>query len=356
MNRKIFGILLSIMLMTAFLTTAQNISTESKNYRYNETDTIFFQEGEVPVWEVGNKWTYKVDNIVINFEEPDLHIYIDGDIDDLKLEVDKVTENFYELDFYADIFGSYEFYTYVEDGPINITGELGNTQVNGTITYNKTDLAIEKVNLEISGSLTIKNFEQPYYDLSFLPDVPIPATIILDIDFVNPYPIIKFPIKIAEPWGLPSTNFTLTGTIESPWLKIANIINKIIRIPGVITILSSILKTDPALLQNMSDILDDILPTISIEYVLNKYLDIGNIFTIPEVPPILCCLSKDPITVLPGTFECYNVSLMGTNLGNIYFNNTKIKNFVKITGNFQDILPSIGNINAELTSYSLDSK
>lgn len=352
MNRKIIGIFLCIILLTAFLTNAQNISIESVKQKSNESYATLFDDGDVPVWEVGNKWTYKVDNIIINFEEPGFYIYVDGNIDDFALKVDKVTEDFYELSYNADILGSYEFNTDFGDGPINITGELRNTKIKGTITFVKDNLAIKKVQVDISGRLTIKIVKQPYYDLSFMPNIPIPAEIILDIDLEKPYPILEFPLNTSKCWGLPAINFSISGSVESAWLKIANLINNIIRIPGVIPFLAAILKTDPDSLKNMSDILKDILPVIDIEYLLNEYVDIGNIFEIPAVPPILCCLSKDLVKVHAGTFECFNISLFGTNLGNIYYNDTEVGNIVKITGNFQDILPSISNINAELTSHS----
>jgi hypothetical protein len=353
MNKKIFGIIIFITLMSAFITNAQNVTTESFNSESEEIDMLSFDEANVPIWEEGNNWIYKVDEIVIEFEEPDLYIYIEGDIDDLSLEVEKVTAEYYELKLSADIFGSYKLDTDFGDGPINITGELKNTIIQGTITYNKTDLGIAKVNVEISGRLTVRIINQPYFDSSFLPDIPIPATIILDVELGNPYPIIEFPLSIGKCWGFPATSFSLGGTIESPWLKLANFLNNIIRIPGVIPVLAAILDTDQYLLENISDILKDILPIIDIEYVLNTYLETGNVFEIPEVPPLLCCFGKDNITVPAGDdpFEAYNISLMGSSFGNIYYSE-ETGNIIKITGNFKDVLPFVSDINAELVAYS----
>jgi len=353
MKQKIFCIFIFIMLMSALLTTAQNVKNESFSDQSEYIDTLFFNEVNVPIWEVGNNWIYKIDEIIIEFEDPYLSIYIEGDIDDFSLEVEEVNEKFYELNFDADIYGSYDLYTDFGDGPINITGKLKNTRIQGTITYNKTDLGIKKVNVEISGRLTIKIVEQPYYNLSFFPNIPIPATIILDVELDNPYPIIEFPLAIGKFWGFPATNFSLGGTIESPWLKFANFLNNIARIPGVIPLLAVILNTDPYLLENISDILYDILPVIDIDYVLNKYVETGNVFEIPEVPPLLLCIGKDNITVPAGEdpFEAYNISLMGSNIGNIYYS-PEVGNIIKIVGNFKDVLPFVSDINAELVAYS----
>jgi hypothetical protein len=354
MNKKIISIFIIIILMSAFLTTAQNVDIKTQKYKSGE---ILFDEVNVPVWEVGNYWAYRVDEITVEFEEPDFQISVDGDIADFVLEVDKDTGDYYELTFNADISGTYELNTDLGDGPINITGELKNTKIQGVITYNKTDLGIKKIHVEITGRLTVKIVDQPYYDISFMPNIPIPATIILDIELGTPTPIIEFPLNIGKYWGLPATNFTLCGTIESFWLKVANAVNNIVRLPGVIPLLAVILNTDQYLLENISDVLYDILPKIDIEYVLNEYVESGNVFEIPAVPPILACFGIDNITVpaRQNPFEAHNISLIGSNLGNIYYA-AEAGNIIKISGNFEDVLPFVSNINAELISYKYTPK
>lgn len=353
MNKKIVGTFVIIMLMCAFLTSAQNVSIESLKYESNEYEVTSFDEGNVPIWKVGNEWIYKVDEIEIEIEEPGLYIFVQGNIDDLSLKVNKVTEKFYELILNANILGSYKLNTSTDKGPVNITGNLKNTNIAGTITINKTDLGIKKVNVGLSGKLTVKIVDQPYMNVSFFPKIPIPATILLDIELGNPFPIIEFPLNTSKFWGIPATNFSLCGTVESFWLRLVNFINNIIRIPGIIEIISERIETDPELLREISDILKDILPVINIEYLLHEYVGIGNVFEIPEVPPLLCCLNKDNVTVpaRPEAFEAFNISLMGSGFGNIYYS-PEAGNIIKITGNFEDVLPFISNIKAELISYS----
>ena len=112
-----------------------------------------------------------------------------------------------------------------------------------------------------------------------------------------------------------------------------------------------------SILENISDILYDILPVIDIEYLLNKYIETGNVFEIPEVPPILSCFGIDNITVpvREEPFEAYNISLMGSSIGNIYYS-PETGNIIKIAGNFKDVLPFVSDINAELVSYSYTPK
>ena len=183
-------------------------------------------------------------------------------------------------------------------------------------------------------------------------DVYPDGTIDVEVDFSTPFPIIDFPLNTSKFWGLPSVNITFDGTIESTWLKIFNTLNNIIRIPGIIEIIAALTDSDPAMLHEVSDILKDIIPVINIGYVLNEYLGVENVIHLPQIPIIFMCNSTENITVdAGGPFNAYNISVLG-GLGNIYYS-PEVKNIVKIEGNFEDILPFISNINAELISYEL---
>ncbi len=352
MKNKIIGILVFSMLMTTFLTAAQNIENISVKYEPEENNSILFNEGDLPVWKVGDKWIYDIDVFSIDFSQSNISINIDSKIEYLSLEVIEVTMDLYKLKFKSNISGSYEINMDFGDGPINITGELEKTTVEGFIFYNKTDLGIKQINVEISGKLTVK-VEQPYIKLSFLPKFPIRATITLEIIVENPIPLINFPLNETKCWGLPATNFTVDGTIESPWLRIADKLNRLFN--PLIPIIENITKKDLSKVKEISDILKDILPVIDICDLLTNYIGIGCEFQIPEIPPIICLsnLTREWVTVPAGTFEAYNISTMGTNLANIYYNDT-VGNIIKITGNLKDLLPSVSNINVELVSYERD--
>jgi hypothetical protein len=346
--------------MTVFLTAAQNVENISIRDESEEADILLFDGCEVPDWKAGNKWVYDVENFVVDFEEPDLSFHLNASVNDLTFEVETVSTETYELTIDADISGSYEFNTFLSivdeqvniTGSVNISGKLAGTTIDGTITYNKTDLGIKQIHLEISGRLTVQVDEQPFLDrsLSFL-NIPIPMDIVLDIELVTPFSFIAFPLDILTFWGIPATNFSLSGTINSPWLRFANLVNNLIRIPGVIPLLAMVSQKNPDTLRDVSDILKDILPTIDIGYFLTEYLG-KNYFEINETEPIILCLTKDFITVpaSPDPFEAYNISLLGSTFANLYYSE-EVGNIIKISGNFQEALPTVSNINAELKEY-----
>jgi len=175
-------VLVYLMLLTTFLTTAQNTENISVRYESEENNSILFNEGDVPVWKVGNKWIYNIDGFVIYFEKSNLIIYINITIEDLYLEVTKTTEEFYELTIKANISGYYWINLNLEQGLINISGEFTKTKIEGTITFTQIDLGIKQINIKICGKLTVK-VDQPFINLSFLPKFPISATITLDLNF-----------------------------------------------------------------------------------------------------------------------------------------------------------------------------
>jgi hypothetical protein len=354
MKSKIVGILVCIMLMTTFITTAQDVENIYVKNESEENEPISFNLVEAPVWEEGYSWTYKIHRFKIDFEKENLTVYMDLKMDNLFLEVIQVTEDYYELEFDGGSTGSFWIAFNFDEGPINISFELKSTTIEGTILLNKTDLKIIEFNPRIYGHLDVKIEEQPFIDFPFKLHKDIIGTIDLQIIMENLYtPIIKFPFQIGEFWGLPGTNFTLDGTIESPTLdKIDNwnlVINPILK-----WLYEKFGWSWLEELIEFSDILLDILPIIDISYVLEKYVGIDNVFKIPTSPPPpkICCLGKDIITVPAGTFECYDISILGTNLAHIYYNDTEVKNIVKVVGNFQEIIPSVSDVLMELISYN----
>ena len=353
MKAKIIGILVCLMLMTAFLTTAQDVGNIPVKNESDENEPISFYDVEVPVWEVGYKWTYKIDRFILDFEYSGLGLYMDVKTDELSIEVTDDTGDYYNVSFEAGISGFFWTAFDLGDGLINISFELKSATIEGYMLFNKNDLGIKRINPKIYGTLDIDIKEQPYIKLPFKLHKEIVITIDLEIVLENPFPpIIKFPFNVSDCWGLPSDIIKLVGgTIESPLFEKIDDINRNFVNPILVLLNDTINGDTIARLLEFSNILKDILPIINITYILEKYLDIILEFTTPEIPQIICCFGKDMVTVPAGTFDCYNISLLSTNLANMYYDDTEVKNIVKVTGNLKDIFPSIPDVNIELISY-----
>jgi hypothetical protein len=350
MKTKIIGIIICLMLMTTFLTHAENIESITVKDESTVNAPISNYDVEPPDWELGCKWCYKINKFIIDFKDPDISLYADIKFDDFCLEVTSITEEYYELTFDSLCNGTFWIYFDLGNGIINISTKLQNINFDGTIILNKTTMGIKELHPTISGFFDVEIIDQPYIEFPFKLHREEEVTIDLDIVFDDAHrPIVKFPFNIFDCWGLPAGNLTLDGTISSPILEKIYDFNDIIN--PFLSIIAKIFPKFSRLLE-LSDILLDILPEIHICYILTEYLGredcVFNIPEVPEYPPIICCLGKDIITVPAGTFDCYNITI--AEMANLYYNTT-IGAIVKFVGNLQDIIPSISNIEMELIEY-----
>lgn len=351
MNKRIIGIFLCIIIMPTYIAVAHDVDFKPRMNMSKDIDTIPVDEYEIPIWNVGEKWIYDIDEIDFKIEQGmQLSVSIKGNVGELPLIVNKVNSDSYELKFNAPISGSFEVMGYFPIGLINISGVLKNTEIKGDIIFDKADLGIKQVHILIDGRVSLKVNEIPI-ELPFpiIPPIPVPLKINLDMRLSNSYQIIDFPLTTNKSWGFPSTNLSMYGTVETPWLNFLGFFNKILRFPRVIPFLAEQTGQDPELLQTFSDIIYNLTPVLDIKYALDTYLG-GNFFEFPELPPVFHCFSKDNIKVAGETFNAYNISLVN-DLGNIYYH-PNVGNILGIIGYFGNIIPFINNINAKLISYN----
>ena len=94
----------------------------------------------------------------------------------------------------------------------------------------------------------------------------------------------------------------------------------------------------------------DILPIIDIEYVLSEYANVNNSFTTPALQYAFFCNNTVDITVPAGDFEdVFEIFMIG-GLSKIYYS-AEVENMIKMTGDFNEVIPFINNIDIELTDY-----
>lgn len=339
MKLKIIGILVSIMLMTTFLTVAMNDEhMDLSNVTQNKMAINSFED-PVPDWKVGQKWIYKIKDINLDIEEnKSIHVHLE--VEEFPLEVmDNTSE--YDVKFNAKIKGGYSVFIEEGNDTIDVEGQLIGTAINGNIYYSKENLGITKIDYVLSGILTVQFNELPedWNIPNLLMAIPIPATISTTLDFGSPYTLFDFPMNASKYWGLPANNFTVNGEVRSIWLVILNIINDIANAFNY-----------PLLPEELAAL----LPAIDIKEALETR-GIGNTFEIPEVPALFACFSMDNVTVPAGTYNSYNISVAPINLthalGRIYYS-PDLGNIVKITGELGDLLPFLTNLEMELIEYN----
>lgn len=366
------------MLMTTFLTavTSENIklieNASEEKIIYGQPRTVFStDEAFKPNWTIGDKWTYKINDINIAIDDENisqnLSINIHGEIKNLILEVVNTDKDLYQLKVHeTNLIGNFSIDGYINvsinitgnylnfSGPIKIGGELKDTTIKGNIFINQSDLGIKAVDATISGTLKGRLEDQPFIEFPFgiIPKIslPFPFTINANINLNVSYPLIQFPFNTSTlPWGLPATNFSFGGTIESKWFEILDKINNFARENDLIGPLSKLLKIPE--LQNMSDLLKNILPIIDISYLFKDMLGIGDFISFPGIPLIFYCNEIENITVNGTKYLAYKICIPGLeDLASIHYA-PEAGNIVKVLGNFEEILHFINNINMELMNY-----
>jgi len=336
MKTKLIGMLICLMLLTTLLAVAKP-PQKIENKASTETIASAY-DADVPIWEVGDYWTYQIDNISLLYEQEGKLINIYLTIADLPLTVINTTGDFYTLEFQTSVIGQAKINTDLGDGPVNITITFSNLEISGNVLIEKSTLGIKEISAAFSkGKFTVNIINQPYIKLpSFLQKISAKITMNMTTTFSTPFSLLTFPLSTVSFWNSTATNFTLNGKIQCLWLNLINFLNKIAKLLG-----NEFLPPEVA----------GLLPIIDIKEALTT-LGSGNVFQIPAIEAAFICLNTENITVPAGTYEAYNITLIG-GMAQCYYAPTA-GNVIKITGNLGELIPYITNINMELlsTNYS----
>jgi hypothetical protein len=336
MKMKFIAVLICVMLMTTLLAVAK---PPQKIGNISSTETMFSAyDAEVPVLEVGDKWTYQIDNISLLYQQEGKLINIYLTIAELPLTVISTTGDFYTLELQTSAYGQAKIDTDLGDGPVNMTITFSNLEISGNVLLEKSTLGIKEISVAFNkGKFTVNVINQPYIVLpGWLQKISAKMTMNMTTTLVTPFSLLTFPLSTGIFWNSTSTSFALNGKIQSPWLSFINFLNNIGKLLG-----REFLPPEVAAL----------LPIIDMNEALTT-LGSGNVFQIPAIPNAFICLNTENIIVPAGTYDAYNITLIG-GMAQCFYAPTA-GNVIKISGNLGEIIPYITNINMELlsTNYS----
>jgi len=305
MKTKIIVTLLCAML----LMTGVVFAVPSKNTMIasSETQPVSPVSDPVPIWQMGDSWTYKVDNISINFQQNNQTIYLTLTIDKLPLTVTSVSGDAYTLSFSTKGSGHGIIDVETDQGPVNLEITFTGATVNGIVMIEKTGLGIQSMSATLHG----------FFHLTV-------------IEFPQKLPFTHLPIPVTM--NMSATNFTVNGDVHSLWLNVIHFVNMFLGLFG-----QDFLPPE----------IESLLPVVNIKDALTTF-GLPNVFSVPEVPELFVCGDKTAVAVPAGTFDAYDIAVAG-GIGSIYYAPTA-GNVIKISGNFHDIIPYIQDLNMELTS------
>jgi hypothetical protein len=316
MKTKLIGILICTMLMTTLIAVAkppQKIESKSSA----ETISTAYN-ANVPVWKIGDQWTYKIDDISILKEQEGKSIYLYLSIAELPLTVVSTTGDFYTFEFQTTINGQFKINVDTGKGPVNVSMTFSNLKISGNVLIEKSTLGIKEISAGFKNEKFSVQITQPYIPLPpFLQKISTKITMNLTTTFDPPFSLLAFPLNTGIVWNLPSTNITINGKIQSLYLNLINFLNKIAK-----------LVVNKSLPPQFSAL----LPVIDIKDALT-ILGQGNVIQIPATSNAFFCQNTENITVPAGTYDAYNITLFG-GTAQCYYAPTA-GNIVKITKNFK---------------------
>jgi hypothetical protein len=333
MKTKLIVCLLCGMLLTTSVVLA--VPSETMKTSTVETRHVSPLSTDVPVWHVNDFWTYKVDNISVNYQQNNQTIFFTLSIDQLLLTVSSDSGDAYTLSFSTKASGHGIIDVVSEQGPINMIVDFTNVKLSGSVMIEKTQLGIQSIDATLQGLFRLNIIKQPFVPFQ-IHHLPIPITMHVIIDCSSPISILAFPMDTGMTYGLQATNLTINGEVHSIWLNIIHFANTVMGFFGKAF---------------LSEEIDALLPVLNIKDALTTF-GLSNVFSVPEVPEIFTTSSTmEPLSVPAGTYNVYNISI-AEGIGSIFYA-PAAGNVVKISGNFQDMIPFIQNIKMELidTNY-----
>jgi hypothetical protein len=303
---------------------------------------------DVPIWEVGDRWIFRVGRINAEFLSDNLSMQFETERYNVTFEVVDDYGDYYKTTIESKTPCDFDMLVNFGDGLINISGNfLRDTE--GVVIINKSNIGINEAHFHVYGKSDVTIWEQPYFKwwpFKIGPIKGIRGHNYLDVNFTNTFAMLNFPLDIGLIYPLPENNFSITGRVESFFLKFVSWFNNRIRDNG------GPWRPGP---KNLSDLIAELLPpddpVLRIDNVLQK-LNLSNTFHMIKIPGAFFCTGIENITVPAGTYEAYNVSIVG-GLANIYYA-PDAGNFIKFSGNFQNIFPSLREMDIVLmeTNYS----
>ncbi len=224
------------------------------------------------------------------------------------------------------------------DGPVNISLAFTDLTIQGTLQVEKSTLGIKNVTVSFDNQkLTFNIIEQPYIPLpEWLHVISAKFTSNIDVNCDVSVALLSFPLSTGMYWDLVATNFSVNGKLQSFFLNVLNFINNFAKLFG-----KDFLPVEIA----------GLLPIIDFNEALTTFLG-ANVFQIPGFAGLFYCPATESVSVPAGTYDAYNITLMG-GIGQLFYA-PAAGNIIQLKGNFQDFLPFVQSIDMVLlsTTYS----
>jgi len=199
MKIKIIGSIVFMMLLTSAISA---VGTNAVEKNQNVGQTLL---DDVPVWNVGDSWTYMIDDFTFDYEEGGQKMFFDGTIDDFTWTVADTSGSTYIVDFSAELSCDFEIYLSSSSTSLYVTGNIKNTltRMTGTLTFTKSNLHLQDMSAQIIGIISAKISPIPIA-------LPLPFKATMNADLSTEFPLFEFPLSSNKFWTLPDMDIVVS--------------------------------------------------------------------------------------------------------------------------------------------------
>ncbi|HVQ01548.1 MAG TPA: hypothetical protein VMT57_08540 [Candidatus Thermoplasmatota archaeon] len=193
-------IIIGILLLSGFGVAAANTETKAAANTAANLD-------DVPVWNVGNSWTYSVSSITVNYNHQGQQILMNGKIDDFTWTVTDTTGDYYTVALTGKLTATYDLLLNTQTSTLHLVGSFTPTltRLTGTIQLTKSDLQVHAMYLQLVGITKTKINTLSFY-------LPIPFKLVSQGSLTTDFPLFDFPLYMLKFWDMPDMTLTMSST------------------------------------------------------------------------------------------------------------------------------------------------
>jgi len=279
--------MLSLMIVCIFVFGGFTVS--ARNSRPNLPYTTAYFDDDAPEWQVGDTWTYKIDSIIVDYDQSGQKILIDGSIDDFTWKVTDTSGDYYTVSISGKLTATYDIYLASQTLTLHLVGSFKPTltRLVGVIQFTKSSLQVHDISLQLKGISSAKINSIPF-------SIPLFFKLVTEGDLSDDFPLLVFPMSTPKLWNMPDLQLAMSSTFGGLF--------GLIQIPF----------------------------TVGVHYSF--------------IPFAFICLNKEDVTVGAGTFNAYKITSLIGDYFEYYYAPT-VGNIVKF-----DVILTNGEAHGELKS------
>jgi hypothetical protein len=194
-------IIVSCFLLSGYGVVATNGESSVSSYKASPL------EDDVPIWSVGNTWTYTVNNITVRYNQGGQRILMDGTIEDFTWTVTDTTGEYYTVALTGKLSATYDILLNSQTTAVHLVGSFTPTltRLKGTLQLTKSNLQVHAISLQLLGITMTK-----INSLSF--SLPLPFKLVSQGSLTTDFPLFNFPLYMLKFWDLPDLTLTMSST------------------------------------------------------------------------------------------------------------------------------------------------